>query len=303
MPAGLFTKRRLLRLSCIFATTALVTWILWPAPTPVSEPLPSPNGYDDFVRAGRLLVAFSPDYRKLPTDQLQAAVKSNEEPLRILRVGLGRDCRKPLEYTLSHFMATAKDLPTMKQLAQLVSAEGVLAEREERFRNAAVSHTDNMKLGAAMARGGLVIDHLVGIACEAIGIAGMERVFAKLAAQEARDMLGRILEVDRSANNPDDFIARDIMFAKRTSTIKDRLQAMWTHKTLAPENVGLASYRTKAQLNERRRRELAIRLASHIYQKETGTPPRQMSDLVPNILPTIPVDPETGTNLVLNPAR
>jgi hypothetical protein len=302
MPPGLFTKRRVVWMSCIFATI-LGAAILWPAPTPVSEPLPSPNGYDDFVRAGRLLVAFSPDYKKLPTDQLKAAVKSNEEPLRILRVGLGRDCRKPLEYTLSHFMATAKDLPTMKQLAQLVSAEGVLAEREERFGNAAISHTDNIKLGAAFSKGGLVIDHLVGIACEAMGIAGMERVIEKLSAQEARSILGKILEVDRSADNPDEFIARDLVFAKRTSTIRERLQAMWTYKTLAPEQVGLANYKTKAHLNSRRRGDLNIRLASHIYQKEKGTSPRQISDLVPNILPMIPVDPETGTNLVLNPSK
>lgn len=223
----------------------------------------------------------------------------------MVRVGLSRECRKPVEYTRNYLQTFGKDLGIIRQLARLLAAEGLLEEEEERYRNAAMSYCDCVKLGVRSAKGGLVIDHLVGVSCRAIGIAGLEHVVGKLSAGDSRIVLNQLIEseTDAATENVDAFIDRDLIFAKHTSRLSERLRAMWESKSLSPERRGLANYPAKVHESRRRLQLLTVLLATQIYQKETGTPPRQMSDLVPNILPTIPVDPETGTNLVLNPVR
>lgn len=302
MPAGLFTKRRVVWMSCIFATILGVA-ILWPAPTPVSEPLPSPNGYDDFIRAGQLLASVSSDYTKMPPEELRVYVSTNQEPLRMLRLGLTRDCRKPIEYTRNYYQHHAGELGDIKRLAQLVAAEGRLAEAEGRLSDAARSHFENLSYGRISATGGLIIEKLVGIAIESMGIVGIERIAEKLSAADAWAVLRKMIEGDKVPDNPNEFLARDHLFFKQTSTPTERLRLMWEYKTLHPERFVDDTLTKKVHQTAHRRRQLMLRLAAHIYQLEKGTPPRQMSDLVPNILPTIPVDPETGTNLVLNPSK
>ncbi len=290
-------------MSCIFATTLAVVWVSWPAPTPVSEPLPSPNGYDDFVRAGKLLVSVSSDHTKMPPGELRAFVGTNQEPLRLLRLGLTRDCRTPIEYTMDFYRQHATELGDLRRLAQLVSAEGRLAEAEARHLHAALSHFDNVKYGRVSAQGGLVIEKLVGIAIESMGILGIERVAGKLSADEARTVLGKMIERDKVPDDPDEFIARDRIFSKQTSTLAERLRAMWEYKTLRPDRIIDPKFIGQIHRASRSRRQLMLRLAARVYQIEKGSPPRQASDLVPDILRAVPVDPETGTNLVLNASK
>lgn len=303
MPPGLFIKRRAVWLSCVFATTLALGWIFWPAQAPVAEPLPSPNGYDDFVKAGKFLAPISSDYSKMPPEQLRAYVSTNQESLRLLRLGLTRECRKPIEYTRDFYRQHMGKLRDLKRLCQLVSAEGRLAEAEGRYLHAAISHIDNLNFGRVSAQGGLAVDKLAGIGIEYTGIVGIERLAEKLSAAEAKTVLGRTIDRDEVPDLLNEFIARDYVFLKQTITLSERLRLMWEYETLSPERVGYNRFIERIHITTRLRRRLMLRLAAHLYQLEKGSPPRQISDLVPDILPTIPIDPETGTNLVLNPSK
>jgi hypothetical protein len=63
---------------------------------PQAVPLPNPNGYDDFIRAGRMLpdVAIGA-YRELSSDDLRDLVSTNKEAVALLRVGLTLTSRVP----------------------------------------------------------------------------------------------------------------------------------------------------------------------------------------------------------------
>ena len=69
------------------------------------QPLASPNGYDDFVKAGRMLTqrlsadASLLDYRAMSVEELRTLVLTNAEALRIARSGLGHECRVPIQNT------------------------------------------------------------------------------------------------------------------------------------------------------------------------------------------------------------
>src|SRR5438046_2068994 len=71
--------------------------------TPKAAPLPNPNGYDDFIRAAGLMTVDLGDYRALEHDKLQSLISTNAEALRVLRVGLSRQCSIPTEFVANNF--------------------------------------------------------------------------------------------------------------------------------------------------------------------------------------------------------
>ena len=82
--------------------------------SPAGPPLPNPNGYDDFIKAGAAVMGN--DFPALDRDRLAALVSTNAEPLRLLRLGLTRQCLMPLDSTLTNNAALTQ-LSWMPRLA------------------------------------------------------------------------------------------------------------------------------------------------------------------------------------------
>ena len=77
---------------------------------------------------------------------------------------------------------------------------------------------------------------------------------------------------------------------------------MWVSKSLFPDRQDDQKFTTRLLAIDRRRRQLILDLATRTYELEHGKRPLRAEDLVPSVLRAIPKDPETGTNLVLNPS-
>ena len=90
----------------------------------------------------------------------------------------------PLQFS-PHYIDQAhlSELAGLKRLAQAFVAEGRLAEKENRFGDAAKSYLDVIRLGNNPARGGILIDAMVGIAIEAMGTAGLQKLVDQLDAK------------------------------------------------------------------------------------------------------------------------
>lgn len=275
-------------------------YFLWPAPPIVTgPPLPSPNGYDDFVKAGTMLASVTGDYTKISGEELKAYVGTNQEPLRLLRLGLTRECKVPTEDSMEYIRGHMTDLMPIKRVAQLLSAEGRLAEMEERLVDAARIHLENVRYGQVSANGGLIIDKLVGIAVENIGMAGLERVVDKLDVQQAREVIAILEDADARSTPASVHIARDRQWARKAGRWTEKLQAMWEAKTFFFERQSIQKFTTRIQAADLRRRKLLLSLASRVHELETGKRPQQTSDLVPGILRAIPKDPGTSADLAL----
>jgi hypothetical protein len=78
---------------------------------------------------------------------------------------------------------------------------------------------------------------------------------------------------------------------------------MWMTKSLFPNRLNDQRFTIRLLATDRRRRQLLLDLASRAYELENGKRPLRAEDLVPSVLRAVPKDPETGTNLVLNPAN
>jgi len=66
-------------------------------PPAASSPLPSPNGYDDLIKAGGIIDRS--DYSLMSQAEIEALVRTNAEALKLARTGLSRECRVPLNYS------------------------------------------------------------------------------------------------------------------------------------------------------------------------------------------------------------
>jgi len=85
----------LLALVVIFVLAMLTALFLSVSLTPAPQPLPNPNGYDDFLKAAALLTGNAVDADTLDHEALRALVSTNAESLRLLRLGLTRQCALP----------------------------------------------------------------------------------------------------------------------------------------------------------------------------------------------------------------
>src|ERR1700752_3024652 len=90
-------------LVAIVATLGLV--VLFEGRQRPLPPLPNPNGYDDFLRASTAVTGPVGNFDTLDHDGLRKLVSANSEPLRVLRLGLSRDCAVSTEFYATNFSA------------------------------------------------------------------------------------------------------------------------------------------------------------------------------------------------------
>ena len=266
-------------------------------PAPALPPLPQPNAYDDFVKAGGMITDDTADYATMDEEELRAFVKNNAEALKLARAASGRECRVPLDYSATnetHF----KDLSVLKRLALTFKAEGKLAEMENRPGEASESYLGAVRMGHAISQGGVIIDSLVGLAIEAIGTASLENQARNLDAKQCREVVSALETAESGRESAKTMLEREHVWARRTGGLKGQLARLVMFKTLQQVEQKWAS-RVEAQ--QTRTRVLLVQLATRAYELENGERPKSLAVLVPVYLKTIPQDPLTGTNMAYHP--
>jgi hypothetical protein len=281
--------------AAVLAIAAVILTLSQPAPTPA--PLPKPNGYDDFVKAGRMVSKDSSDFGTMSEEELRAFVKKNAEALKLARTGLGRECRALPDDSATnapHF----EDLAVLKPLACAFTAEGRLAEMQNRPGAAAESYLDTVRLGHAITRGGVIMDTLVGLAIEAIGTARLENLTRNLGAKQCREVASALEAAESGRESAETMLEQEHAWARRAGGFKGRIGRLVMFKTFQQVDQKVAS-RVKSQ--QTRTQSLLVQLATRAYELEKGERPKNLADLVPAYLKAIPQDPATGTNMAYRP--
>jgi hypothetical protein len=265
-------------------------------PLPPVQPLPNPNGYDDFVKAGQLLPAETPDYDKLKPEELRQAVSANAAALSLARDGLSNQCRVPIQFSETYISNHLNDLPRLKRLAQAFAAEGKLAEMENRPDDAARSYLDTIHLANESSRGGVLIDELVGIAIESIGTSHLTNLVDQLDAKSCREGAATLENFDSQKQTLNEVMQQENNWSHRTFTgIRYEIARLTTRKSLLPVQAATAR---KFKQQQMRTRQLIIDIAARAYKLDEGKSPASLADLVPDYLKAVPLDPLTGTNMV-----
>jgi len=275
--------------------------VLRSLPSEESRPLPNPNGYDEILKAAAEAAPADVPGRgidDLSLEELQTAVESNLEALRLARVGLSRECRVPVEFSQAYLASHLPELAGVKRVAQAFRVEGRLAEQENRLGEAAKSYLDAVRLGQAVSRGGFIIDHLVGNAIEAIGLNPMKRLTDRLEAKDCHELVIAFEKID-SARDPWEAVVRqERILARRTLG--------WRYVIAAPVLVRMARqvedkvYR-KVQQRDAHLRLLMLELAIRCHQLERTNQPQSLGELVPSYLKAAPLDPFSNRPFIYRP--
>lgn len=159
------------------------------------------------------------------------------------------------------------------------------------------SHYDNLRLGSAAARGGLLVDRLVGLAIEGIGIAGLSDLSGRLSPQQCRELI-EILETPEAGREPlEDCRTRKRAWGDHAFGWRGRVWNM--AYSLSAEAKRAAEAVKNADLSyEAQKRLLIGKLAIRCYRLERGELPGTLADLVPEYLPAVPEDPFSGESLI-----
>ncbi len=139
-------------------------------PTQPPSPLPNPNGYDDFLAADKLVVGDALNLYDVKDEELRTVVGQNRAALQAVRQGLTKECQMPLTNDAAYLSQETEHLIRSRKLAYQFIGEGKLAEIEARRADAVQSYLDAIRFGLEVGRGGLMIEKLVGIACERPGL-------------------------------------------------------------------------------------------------------------------------------------
>ena len=289
----------LLALVAIFLLGILAVLFLSVGLTPPPQPLPNPNGYDDFLKAAALLADSAVDADTLDRDGLQALVSTNAEPLRLLRLGLTRQCALPADSAMTNDSGMLSDLARMERLAQLLTAEGRLREMDNHRADAAQSYLDAIRLGNEMSRGGFIINRLVGIACEGIGGSRLNKLVPKLNPQEARPVIVELEKIDSTGVTWEETLRNENRFS-RHRLLKGFNSIGWVMTLWQRRQVNELAERLHNRAIARERLLMA-ELAVRCYQSGQGRLPSGLTQLVPTYLQEVPSDPFSGRPVIYHP--
>ncbi len=289
----------LLGILVIFVLAAISLIVFTAIRVPAGKPLPNPNGYDDMLKATKLLNGDIGNGSTLDHDELAALVSTNAEALRLVRLGLGRSCCVP-DSAMTNVTMLVATLANLKSLARLLAQEGRLAEMEGRSKDAAQSYLDLMYYGDQISRGGMLIQRLVGIACEALGDTPLCKLLPKLKPEELRALLPKLEQIDTGGVTWDE--------VKRGERRFTRYQLSQTFNPFIIVVGVWQNWRTVRTAENRHHRVvahvrlLAVEVALRCYQSEHGqAAPSGLEQLVPTYLSRVPGDPFSGGPLIYRP--
>lgn len=240
------------------------------------------------MRAASLVAETTDDYKSLPEAELRRLVITNAPALKELRIGLTRECRVPLENSSNYIDTPFPRLEGMKRLALALAAEGRLAELERRTNDAPQSYVDAMRLGNELARGGLLIDGLLGFACESIGISGLKPIVPALDARQCRALSKELERIDASRESPEEILRNERRWSRTSYGVIERIRDMIVSRSWDPLKMWQTNYVARHAAQTAKQSQMVIDLASRAYELEKGRAPTNLNELVPDYLTRIP---------------
>lgn len=214
---------KLLALLAFVALAAAAVTLLIPQSQPPARALPNPNGYDDFVRAAMTIVAFPDQLTPTNRQQLQSHIATNSEPLRLVHLGLTKECRLSWGSGTNSVQQHIDELSALKALARLLESEARLAELEQRTNEAARIHLETVRFGNEAVRGGVVIDKLVGLAIANLGITSLERLQRHLDPQTRRETAKTLRQIDKQRESAADVVRHEKQWVRANFDWRQRL--------------------------------------------------------------------------------
>ena len=286
-------------LAVAIVIVAMLVALVFLTPRVVPEaPLPSPNGYDDFVKAATIVSRNSFDWNSLSGEALHQLVATNEPALSLIRTGLTKESRMAPYILAGTNNSHMSEMALQKLIAHAFCAASRLALTEGHTNDAAILALDCIRYSHESTRGGVIIDGLVGVAIQANGLARLEEALPGLDAETSRKVTTGLENLAGKRESPENIFTREAEWARRgrfghAGILTQLIQSFRYRKLLAKAKQKFEKGVTDLQRTK-------LRAAAHAYELEHAKPPASARELVPQYLKSIPLDPATGKELPLN---
>jgi hypothetical protein len=286
----------------VVAVNVVIVAVVFTGGGKPARPLPNPNGYDDFVKAGQIVQSNNYDYYTISMDmlpahlpQLEALVVSNSAALKLVRAGLGKECREPIEYSHEYEARFMTELPSFKEVAHMLCIEGNAALLGNQPDKAADIYLDGVRFSAQSCRGGVMISKLVGVACERIVQRPLSALLPQLSDPAECHKIASVLEtVDQQEESASDVLDQERIWSRKVGGLTGEIATLVNFRA---ERAVEARFISKVQAVQLDRRKLMINAAARAYELEKGKLPQSIAELVPDYLKAVPKDPVTGKDL------
>lgn len=284
-------------LAAIAAGLALYSFSSLPTPAP----MPNPNGYDAVVRAGTAISSSFRNYKTMNATELRNALKANAAAVAQGHNALKLECRVPVQWPPAP--VNGDDTTAPLNLSEAFTAEGLLAEAENRPVDAIKAYTEVVRLGNLSCRGGLIADGLRGLAIESEGADHLQKLSVILNPKSCAEIAKDLETLDSQRDTFSAYIRQEkIWYHQNSPAPKDTLN--WFYKNLLSINANIkartdASH-TFSKLQSGIRQDI-VGIAVRAYEGDKGVRPTEVADLVPAYLTAVLTDPLTGTNIDLHP--
>lgn len=264
------------------------------------EPLPNPNGYDDFVAAGRMIWREPPIGTNASIEECRAFLLTNRAALERGRAGLNRACWVPTDSSTTWRGRQNAEMMATRILTRAFCVEGNLARMEHRPGDAATSYLAAVNIGARLAHRGVIFDGSNATACEGEGELGIAAAMRDFDAALSRRVISELDHVQAEEEPSSEILKHENAWGAaqlRSLGLKGAIyfveEAVKTGR-LAPDDVtqrqSVAGYNNDLKWTM----ELKTKLAAHAYLLEHGRLATNWSELVPGYLKSVPGIPFPG---------
>jgi len=204
-----------------------------------------------------------------------------------VQIGLAKDVQKPIDYSVDADLDMDR-LTNFRTLTRSLAGRGWLKKIENRATDAASSYLNAIQLGYAMRRGGIIVDALVGIGSAGSGRRGLFSLLNQLSEAECLKLIPALVELENQCDPDEDFMFRDRVWTQHALGWQGRLWLILDYDELwfAEHSYETACNRERAEM-----RLLRLELAIQAWRNTNGSLPESLSELVPQIISEIPVDP------------
>jgi hypothetical protein len=316
--AGPTTARKYLRVGLLLGLGAAIfgaaAWSCiggdrFTAGVALSTPrIPDPNGYDDVLAAGRMIEKAKMGFDKLDiatADEttLTRLVDPSREALVKARQGLDRPFQVPVIYDLKDVIDRLmnESAAIRAGLARSLLASGRLAELQGRIDDASRDYLDVVRLGDALSHHVPMLPYQVSVAVDTQGLRGIRDLRTKLSADRCRRLIGILQDLDRDREPVAEVIGREHQFMESNLDkmgIGARVSMSITGILMKEKRNVASSLESYSHRLDASRRLVLADLSVRLYRLEHGEAPATLSDLVPSILKSVPIDPYSGKPLI-----
>ncbi|MBW3635047.1 MAG: hypothetical protein KY445_01120 [Armatimonadetes bacterium] len=186
---------------------------------PASAQQTASNGYELLVKAGKSYIegeeGFPVTKNLAPQENLRrqrASVARNAKSLELIRQALQAGIQPPL---LTDIEVVFSNNSKWRALTRLLAQEAAVRVASGKPAEAINSHLDAMEMGASLARNGVIVNALFGLALEYIGRSNMQIAAEKLDAAQCRAAAARLAQMEKLRPPLGEILRAEAAFMRR----------------------------------------------------------------------------------------